>query len=397
MSRDDVTYIALALSIIVFWIGYWLLHLIAIAYGKWKLHRKDSQSLNEKEFPRVSILKPLVGVDPNLFSNLETFFTMKYPVYELLFCISDENDASVMLVKRLMEMYPSVDASIFIGGEHVGVNPKINNLQPGYLNAKYELILISDSGLRMKEDTLEDMVNHLNDDVGLVHQMPFVCDREGFPATLEKIYFGTAHARIYLISDFVRINCATGMSSLMRKALIDEAGGLKAFGVYLAEDFFLAKSITDRGWRIRISHQPAWQNAGTCAIPSFQARITRWAKLRIAMVPATILLEPISECMVLGAMAAWATYWLFACDPIVVYLLHILCWFLLDWILLSIVQNGPLPFNKFEYVLGWFLREFSAPFLFLNALWEPTIQWRTNAYRIRWGGLAEEVKPKVKL
>lgn len=397
MPSDNILHIALAMSILVFWIGYWLVHLIAIAYGKWRLHRKCSQNLEEKEYPRVSILKPLAGVDPNLFSNLETFFTMKYPVYELLFCISDENDASVMLVKRLIEMYPSVDASIFIGGERVGVNPKINNLQPGYSNAKYELILISDSGLRMKEDTLEDMVNHLNDDVGLVHQMPFVCDREGFPATLEKIYFGTAHARIYLISDFVRVNCATGMSSLMRKSLIDEAGGLKAFGCYLAEDYFLAKSIKDRGWRIRISHQPAWQNIGNCAIPSFQARITRWAKLRIAMVPFTIVFEPISECMMLGALAAWATCWLFACDPIVVYLLHILCWFLLDWILLSIVQNGPLPFNKFEYVLGWFLREFSAPFLFLNALWEPTIHWRTNAYRLRWGGIAEEVKPKVKL
>lgn len=153
-----------------------------------------------------------------------------------------------------------------------------------------------------------------------------------------QIYFGTAHARIYLISDFVRVNCATGMSSLMRKSLIDEAGGLKAFGCYLAEDYFLAKSIKDRGWRIRISHQPAWQNIGNCAIPSFQARITRWAKLRIAMVPFTIVFEPISECMMLGALAAWATCWLFACDPIVVYLLHILCWFLLDWILLSIVQ-----------------------------------------------------------
>ena len=31
------------------------------------------------------------------------------------------------------------------------------------------------------------MVNHMEDDVGLVHQMPFVCDREGFPATLEKV------------------------------------------------------------------------------------------------------------------------------------------------------------------------------------------------------------------
>ena len=39
----------------------------------------------------------------------------------------------------------------------------------------------------MREDTLTDMVNHMEDDVGLVHQMPFVCDREGFPASLEKV------------------------------------------------------------------------------------------------------------------------------------------------------------------------------------------------------------------
>jgi len=80
MLGNDPIYIILALSIFVFWIGYWVVHVVAIAYGKWKLHRKNSQSLEEKEYPRVSILKPLVGVDPNLFSNLETFFTMKYPV-----------------------------------------------------------------------------------------------------------------------------------------------------------------------------------------------------------------------------------------------------------------------------------------------------------------------------
>ena len=35
--------------------------------------------------------------------------------YELLFCISDESDPSFMLVKKLIEKYPDVDAQIFIG------------------------------------------------------------------------------------------------------------------------------------------------------------------------------------------------------------------------------------------------------------------------------------------
>lgn len=397
MSPMIYTLYGFAIFFFIFWCGKWGVHLIAIFYAKWRLHQKPSQLPSETPYPGVSILKPLMGVDLHLFSNLETFFTMNYPLYELLFCVEDESDPAVMLVNKLMEKYPNVQARLFTGGFNVGVNPKINNMQPGFKEAQYDLILISDSGIRMKEDTLMDMVSYMKDDVAIVHQMPFTCDREGFAATLEKIYFGTAQARIYLAAAFLGVNCHTGMSTLIRKPLIDEAGGLQAFSCYLAEDFFLAKSLRERGYRMCISSQPAWQNSGQCNISTFQARLTRWAKLRTAMVPTTIFFEPMSECMLLGGCASWAVSFLFDWDPIVFYLVHILVWFLLDWLLLTIVQNSSLPFNKFDFVVGWLFRELSSPYIFLQALWDPAIRWRGRTFKLRWGGIAEELKPKVKV
>jgi ceramide glucosyltransferase len=138
------------------------------------------------------------------------------------------------------------------------VNPKINNMAPAYRAASYPLILVSDSSIKMREDTLTDMVLCMTDNVGLVHQMPCkesgsfilqprvapdICDGAGLSSSLEKVFFGTFHARMYLNSDLFGINCATGMSALMRKELLDNKGGFEAFGCYLAEDFFFAQAV----------------------------------------------------------------------------------------------------------------------------------------------------------
>lgn len=208
---------------------------------------------------------------------------------------------------------------------------------------------------------------------------------------LFQIFFGTIQSRIYLSADLLGINCHTGMSSIIRKNVLDEFGGLKAFGCYLAEDFFIAQAFIDHGWKLTVSSQPAWQNSGICDISTFQARLTRWAKLRVAMLPTVILLEPMSECMVIGALASWSVSVLFHWDALVFYLVHILMWLLSDWLMLSTVQNGTLPFNKFEFVVGWLLRECTGPYLFFNALWDPAIRWRERAFRLAWGGVAYEI------
>ncbi len=46
------------------------------------------------------------------------------------------------------------------------------------------------------------------------------------------------------------IKCVTGMSCLMRKDILDQAGGLIAFAQYIAEDYFMAKAIADRFARL---------------------------------------------------------------------------------------------------------------------------------------------------
>jgi ceramide glucosyltransferase len=114
------------------------------------------------------------------------------------------------------------------------------------------------------------------------------------------------------------------------------------------------------------------------------------------MIPFVILLEPLSECMMIGAVTAWSVSVIFQWDFFVFYLVHILIWFICDWTLLRIVQNGSLPFNKFHFVIGWLFRELSGPYLFVNAVLDPPIKWRNRIFKLAWGGVAQELNPRIK-
>ena len=60
------------------------------------------------------------------------------------------------------------------------------------------------------------------------------------------MYFGTQHARVYLVAQVLDQNCATGMSAVVRKSALVAEGGLEAFSEYLAEDFFISKALWER-------------------------------------------------------------------------------------------------------------------------------------------------------
>lgn len=80
---------------------------------------------------------------------------------------------------------------------------------------------------------------------------------------------------------------------MMKKDLLEECGGLSAFGDYLAEDYFIGRKLADRGYKSAISSLPALQNNATVSINLFMDRISRWVKLRTAMLPHIVIVEPL--------------------------------------------------------------------------------------------------------
>ncbi|XP_049566939.1 ceramide glucosyltransferase isoform X2 [Orcinus orca] len=357
MALLDLALEGMAVFGFVLFLVLWLMHFMAIIYTRLHLNKKATDKQPYSKLPGVSLLKPLKGIDPNLINNLETFFELDYPKYEVLLCVQDHDDPAIDVCKKLLGKYPNVDARLFI------VIP----------------------------DTLTDMVNQMTEKVGLVHGLPYVADRQGFAATLEQVYFGTSHPRSYISANVTGFKCVTGMSCLMRKDVLDQAGGLIAFAQYIAEDYFMAKAIADRGWRFAMSTQVAMQNSGSYSISQFQSRMIRWTKLRINMLPATIICEPISECFVASLIIGWAAHHVFRWDIMVFFMCHCLAWFIFDYIQLRGVQGGTLCFSKLDYAVAWFIRESMTIYIFLSALWDPTISWRTGRYRLRCGGTAEEI------
>ena len=239
-SNVDVALHLVALPLLLWWLGIWLQHVLSIVFGLYALHwgvgsarwrrRRGLGAGGERaRLPGVSVLKPLTGVDPNLEENLASFFELDYPgELELLFCLHSEHVPAVALVRTLQARYPHVRARILTDEWHEGINPKIKNLMQGYLQARHEFLLVSDCGLRARRDTLEVLMRTLlaEERCGCVHQVPFVAHSPpalldtpaprsswwrplGFINALQLVYFGTQHARAYVMLVFMFVFTAT--------------------------------------------------------------------------------------------------------------------------------------------------------------------------------------------
>ena len=271
--------------------------------------------------PGVSILRPLRGLDCNLYENLEASFRQDYPRFELVFSVADEADAAIPIVRELQQRYPHVDSDLVIGQDTVGVNPKINNLIRPYRQAKHDLLWVLDSNVLTSPECLSRSVplfgsGDAKHPVGLVHHVPFAVYPDAqLGSRVEQVYLCSTHAKMYLAINRVAVaSCVTGKSCLYRKSDLERASelkrergrlplpppgvtsepGLAAFGQYLGEDNEIGVALWEElGMRHAMGIEVAGNAVGTMSFQTFFRRRVRWIRVRKYMVLCVPPLSPV--------------------------------------------------------------------------------------------------------
>ncbi|HUL30757.1 MAG TPA: glycosyltransferase, partial [Thermodesulfobacteriota bacterium] len=255
-------------------------------------NRKD-HSNPSPSFPPISILKPLKGLEDNLFGNLESFCVQDYPEYEVIFSLQDENDPAYKVVRKVKDKFPDKPISIVVERCHHGFNPKVNNLFPAYRHSKYPIILISDSNVMVDPYYLRTIVKPMdNPDVGLVCNLIKGIGGKTLGSIFENLHLNSfILGNICFLDRYLGIPCVVGKSMLMRKTDLEAVGGLTSVKDVLAEDHFIGEKIRGQKQRVVISNYLINNVNEYWNLRKFINRHVRWGKMRWKIGGVKYLLE----------------------------------------------------------------------------------------------------------
>ncbi len=205
--------------------------------------------------PGVTILKPLKGLDVDLYENLASFCRQDYPNFQIVFGVADADDPAVRVVRRLQADFPHLRLDLVIDGRVYGTNYKISNLHNMYRRAAHGIIVIADSDIRVTSDYLRRIVAELDDPkVGLVTCLYRGVNTGGLPTFLETLFINTDFALMVLVARIIENpTYAFGATMALRRSVLNEIGGFLPVANYLADDYQIGHRVAARGYRLALS------------------------------------------------------------------------------------------------------------------------------------------------
>jgi ceramide glucosyltransferase len=374
-----VTTLFLAVAAIPF-----IYYLIAL-YSTWAYFRRAprAESPGAAFTPPVSNLKPIRGLDPGAYENFASFCQQDYPEYEIVFCVDGRDDPVLPVIERLTRDFPRSRIRVLFGSGRVATNDKVAKLARMASEAAYEVVVVSDSDVRVRPDYLRNVVAPLADPkVGAVTCFYVPADERTFADSLQSMgMFSDFYAGILVAWQLDGVKFALGPTIATTRARLAEFGGYESLENRPADDLLVGRLIAERHevellrytvlavadyqsmgdlihkrlrWIVVMRHMRPWGHLGLLLTQGLP-----WSLAAIAIHPSIAV-----------AAAYLGTYLAMRCA---------MTWTIGTW---GLKQSG--IWRKMSAIPAWDAMEF---FIWLASFGRRSIRWRGADYLLRDGRL----------
>jgi ceramide glucosyltransferase len=234
-----------------------------------------------QSLPPVTILKPLKGVDPEIYEGFRSHCLQDYPEYEIIFGVSDPADPAVASVEQLQREFPQRQIRLLVCSNILGANVKVSNLEQMVQLARYEHLIVNDSDIRVERDYLRRVIAPLADEkIGMVTCLYRGVAAPTLGSQLEALGISTDFCAGVLVAQQIEGGLHFGLGSTLafRRRDLERIGGFRSIVDFLADDYELGRRVADLGLKVILSdivvetHLPAYNLGG------FLDHQLRWAR-----------------------------------------------------------------------------------------------------------------------
>ena len=209
--------------------------------------------------PPVSILKPIRGLDRETYENYASFCRQDYPEFEILFCVTDEQDPAIPVIEQIIRDFPRALDSPADWLRTARRERQSQQALPHGARGAARMLIVSDSDVRVEPGFLRAIVAPFHDPkVGGVTCLYRGLTDGSFAADLEALGNSTDFAPGVLVAWLFGIDVDFMLGAVMAttKKHLAEIGGFESLVDYFCDDYELGNRIAADGHRVELSRFP---------------------------------------------------------------------------------------------------------------------------------------------
>lgn len=163
-------------------------------------------------------------------------------------------------------------------------NRKVARLIAAEFEARGDVIVISDSNVRVTSDDVVNTLTSLRDPrVGCVSNLFVGEGARTLGARIESLHLLSFVVTGNVLAAFAEVPCVVGKSMAITRKALRAIGGFAAFANVLAEDQAIGLAVRDAGYRVALSPVVVRNVVVRRTLKRALDRQIRWSKIRYAM------------------------------------------------------------------------------------------------------------------